>query len=1023
MRKFLIYIICGLMTLGVFLPSIVKAADQSEDMVTISFEGKYADGKNMTIKKGSKITSADTEKLLSKKGYSYYGTFTDAAFKNRFDYNTVIENNITLYPEISLVKYNIYFYRNEDSETKYIGNLNNYVSVENPQMPTLEKDFYNLFDNKVSDYKNPRTGKVYTFAEVYDINGFRVSGYDYKSLNDVPELQEKHLENADVNSISVEFLVKKKKLTVTFVPGNGKDNFTIEASFGEWVKKSPKDPTREGYKFLGWYDGDKVFTPATSKIYEDTTLTTKWEKENFDKYKVSFVLEGEDIKDQKVEFDTNATEPKVDPKKGYEFDGWYTDSDFKNKFDFSSPIRGDLTLYARWDKKKYTVSFVLDQENIPNQEVEFDSQAKEPTIEDKEDFEFDGWYTDPGFTKKFDFSSPIKSKLTLYARWKKKKYTVSFVLEGEEISNQNVEFDSQAKEPTIEDKEGFEFDGWYTDSEFKNEFDFSNPVKSDLTLYARWNKKKYTVSFVLKGKDIPSQKVEFDLHATEPRVETKEGFKFDGWYTDKEFKNKFNFSDPIKNDLSLYARWNKKKYNVSFVLEGKDIPSQEVEFNSQASKPKVDPKDGFEFDGWYTDKEFKSKFNFSDPIKSDMILYARWAKKKYTVSFMLEGENIPNQEVEFDSQAKEPTIETKEGLEFDGWYTDSEFTSKFDFSSPIKSKLTLYARWNKIEQEKPNPDEKEEPGENPNPDDNKNPDETEEPGKDDNKNPDEDKKPDDNKESDDQKNPDINNKPDNNEEPGHNDNNDRPSYDYKYDYYDYYRYPNYDYLNSNKNNSSDIAKNKDDNKSDKAEEKTKDENKEEIIEEKVTIPEAILNSYFSDIGDLPGDYQEAIIDLANRSVLIGTGKNNFDPHTSISRAMVAQVLYRLANDKAYVNPSDFTDSAPTNWFYTAVNWANEKGLVEGFKDKTFKPNKSITNEELAVILARAIEKLELKTTKINSIDKSDYKFLADWNRDGIIKMLELDLMDFTFENNQVVVKEISRAEFANIIYKLINSLN
>ena len=69
------------------------------------------------------------------------------------------------------------------------------------------------------------------------------------------------------------------------------------------------------------------------------------------------------------------------------------------------------------------------------------------------------------------------------------------------------------------------------------------------------------------------------------------------------------------------------------------------------------------------------------------------------------------------------------------------------------------------------------------------------------------------------------------------------------------------------------------------------------------------------------------------------------------------------------------------------------------------------------------EKLELKTTKINSIDKGDYKFLADWNRDGIIKMLELDLMDFTFENNQVVVKEISRAEFANIIYKLINSLN
>ncbi|MFR1323513.1 MAG: S-layer homology domain-containing protein, partial [Ezakiella massiliensis] len=302
------------------------------------------------------------------------------------------------------------------------------------------------------------------------------------------------------------------------------------------------------------------------------------------------------------------------------------------------------------------------------------------------------------------------------------------------------------------------------------------------------------------------------------------------------------------------------------------------------------------------------------------------------------------------------------------------------------------------------------PGEKENPGENEEPGKDQKPGDDEKENPDKDKKPDDNKEPDNQKNPDIKDNPNNN---------DRPSYNYKYDYYDYYWHPNYDYLNSNRNNSSDIAKNK----GDKDEERTKDENKEEINEEKITIPEAILNSYFSDIGNLPGHYQEAIIDLANRSVLIGTGKNNFDPHTSISRAMVAQVLYRLANDKAYVNPSDFTDSAPTNWFYTAVNWANEKELIKGFKDKTFKPNKSITNEELAVILGRAIEKLELKTSNINSINKDDYKFLADWNRDGIIKMLELDLMDFTFENNQVVVKEISRAEFANIIYKLINSLN
>lgn len=465
----------------------------------------------------------------------------------------------------------------------------------------------------------------------------------------------------------------------------------------------------------------------------------------------------------------------------------------------------------------------------------------------------------------------------------------------------------------------------------------------------------------------------------------------------------------------------KNGYKVYFdPKNGEKGFTTETAFASKVKESPKDPtRDGYKFLGWYDgDKIFRIEKDF---IYEDTTLTAKWEKvnlEKYNVSFVLDQAEIPNQEVEFDTNATEPKVDPKEGYEFDGWYTDSGFTSKFDFSSPIKSNLTLYARWNKIETENPNPDDDKDPDENPGgdqePGDDKDPDEnpgeTEEPGEDEKENPDQDKKPEDNKDSDDQKNPDIDDNPNKNN---------RPSYDYNYDYYDYYWHPNYDYLNSNRNNSSDIAKNKDD----KDEEKTKDENKEETIEEKVTIPEAILNSYFSDIGDLPGHYQEAIIDLANRSVLIGTDKNNFDPHTSISRAMVAQVLYRLANDKTYVNPSDFTDVSPTNWFYTAVNWANEKGLVRGFKGKTFKPNKSITNEELAVILARAIENLELKTSNINSINKDNYKFLSDWNRDGIVKMLELGLMDFSFEGNQVVVKEISRAEFSNIIYKLINSLN
>lgn len=721
MRKFLIYIICGLMVIGICLPAKVKAADANEDMVTISFEGKYTDGKSMQVKKGHELYPYQVENVLKRIGYSIDDIYIDKELKTPFKSPMVINEDISLYPKISIKKYRISFNTKKAGEILhgFLTLKDQYAIIGETNLSEFVPMFLEEFNNRKTQIKNPKTNKIYSWGEVYEIVNYEINGFKFNSIDDIGTLEEKHIQGVNISSVIITANITNRTYHIRFDTdgANNDEKFPPMPVRFRRIPIKPSDiPTKTGYKFLGWYEGDEEFL-FNKVIYEDTYLKAKWEK--------------------------------VNPE----------------------------------------------------------------------------------------------------------KYTVKFVLEGEEISSQEVEFDSQAKEPTIETKEGFEFDGWYTDSKFTKKFNFSSPVKSNLNLYARWNK-------IEKENPNPDEKEE---PGENPNPDDN--------------KNPGETEEPGKN-------------------------------------PDQNP-----------------------------------------------GED---QEPGDDKDTDENPDEDKD------------------------------------------PDESEEPGNNP--DEKEKPGETEQPDDDEKENPDQDKNPDDNKESDDQKNPDVKDNPNKY---------DRPSYDYKYDYYDYYKYPNYDYLNSNRNNSSDIAKNKDD----KAEGKTKDESKDEIIEEKVTIPEAILNSYFSDIGDLPGDYQEAIIDLANRSVLIGTGKNNFDPHTSISRAMVAQVLYRLANDKAYLNPSDFTDSAPTNWFYTAVNWANEKGLVEGFKDKTFKPNKSITNEELAVILARAIEKLELKTSKINSIDKGDYKFLADWNRDGIIKMLELDLMDFTFENNQVVVKEISRAEFANIIYKLINSLN
>lgn len=66
-------------------------------------------------------------------------------------------------------------------------------------------------------------------------------------------------------------------------------------------------------------------------------------------------------------------------------------------------------------------------------------------------------------------------------------YTVVFNSNGgSNVSSQTVESGETATEPTDPTKDGFEFAGWYSDSELQNEFDFTTPIEADITLYAGW---------------------------------------------------------------------------------------------------------------------------------------------------------------------------------------------------------------------------------------------------------------------------------------------------------------------------------------------------------------------------------------------------------------------------------------------------------------------------------------------------------------------------------------------------------
>lgn len=183
-----------------------------------------------------------------------------------------------------------------------------------------------------------------------------------------------------------------------------------------------------------------------------------------------------------------------------------------------------------------------------------------PAAPSKENHTFAGWYNGD---EKFDFDADTTNApnvLNLVAKWDINKYTVQFVSEHGSFEDQTVEHGKpiDTGKLTIPTVEGYTFDDWYTDATYSTKFDFTKPIKSNTTVYARWTAKDYEVSFITEHVDAPtSQNVPYNGTATDPGKLTAEGYTFIGWYTDDTYDTEFDFRTPITGDTKVYAKWEK----------------------------------------------------------------------------------------------------------------------------------------------------------------------------------------------------------------------------------------------------------------------------------------------------------------------------------------------------------------------------------------------------------------------------------------------------------------------------------
>ena len=164
---------------------------------------------------------------------------------------------------------------------------------------------------------------------------------------------------------------------------------------------------------------------------------------------------------------------------------------------------------------------------------------------------------------------------------------------GSLVENQIVQQTEAFVEPEVPMKEGYFFDGWYSDPELTQVYDFTKLATADVTLYAKWTPKNriaqtYTVTYESNGGSATDSQVVIENDLVTRGVEpVKSGFAFKGWYSDKELTKSYDFNTPVTADITLYAKWEKNSIEDS--KKNNDMNSEPNDENG-VSTQKVNTK-------------------------------------------------------------------------------------------------------------------------------------------------------------------------------------------------------------------------------------------------------------------------------------------------------------------------------------------------------------------------------------------------------------------------------------------------
>lgn len=432
---------------------------------------------------------------------------------------------------------------------------------------------------------------------------------------------------------------RREIYTLTYVFNNGDENAVMQIE--EDGKPENKQVEKTGYTFVEWKNGEKAWDFENNAISGNTTLEAVWSANEYD---VTFDPAGGNAIDPvKATYDS-AYSWEVPEKTGYTFIGWKADevmlTDENGDSLFVWNITETTEVVAVWEIVNYTVTYDnlkgADNPNVSTYTVE--DEVIFATIS-QDGYTFIEWQDEDGNAIE-GIENGSTGNRTIKAVWDLIPYTVTFVIDGEEVASETFNVETQSvTEPEIPEKTGYTH-AW-------EDYDF---IAQNITVNAVYTPIVYNVTYIVEGEydvDVPvnDNPVTYTIEDETVILQapSKTGYNFVKWTENGEEVTEIAAGS--YGNKTITAQWEAIVYNIEY----KDAP-----INTNVTSYTVETLGGA--DGSIT---------LAEPTKTEILSYES----------NLDG-----------------SVEVKrEAYTFLGWYSDENYENKV--TSITLGLTTLYAKW------------------------------------------------------------------------------------------------------------------------------------------------------------------------------------------------------------------------------------------------------------------------------------------------------------------------------------------